>query len=190
MKIAVVYFSQTGSTAQLASAVIGGLYKTDREQALDVLEHRIQGEEIIDGRFQNQVLLDDLSDCSAIIFGSPTYMGSVAAQFKAFADATSELWVEQQWAGKLAAGFTCGSAMNGDQGFALQYMATLASQQGMLWLGLDVVDVESGINRLGCQTGVTAVSKDGITDPRDLETATYLGERVAEFCRRLTAGRA
>jgi NAD(P)H dehydrogenase (quinone) len=64
-------------------------------------------------------------------------MGGVSAQFKAFADATSELWCQQEWAGKIAAGFTCGSAMNGDQTSTLQYLVTLANQQGMLWVGLD-----------------------------------------------------
>ncbi len=69
--------------------------------------------------------------------GSPTYMGGAAAQFKAFIDATSDEWSKQRWANKIAAGFTCGSSLNGDQTACLQAMNTLASLQGMLWVGLD-----------------------------------------------------
>ncbi|WP_315983962.1 flavodoxin family protein [Aliamphritea spongicola] len=141
MKVAVVYFSQTGVTAKLAGAVMEGLGSHDN---IHVTEHRINGTEIFEGRFRNQPLLDELNGCDGIIFGSPTYMGSVAAQFKAFADATSDQWCEQLWAGKLAAGFTCGSGLNGDQAATLQYMATLANQQGMLWMGLDLPKNDPG----------------------------------------------
>lgn len=178
MKVAVVYFSQTGVTAKLAGAVIEGLGSHDN---IHVTEHRIYGTEIIEGRFRNQPLLDELNGCDGIIFGSPTYMGSVAAQFKAFADATSDQWCEQLWAGKLAAGFTCGSGLNGDQTATLQYMATLANQQGMLWMGLDLPKNDPReINRLGCQAGAVAHSAHGEADPRDLDTARYLGERFAK----------
>ncbi|WP_261845001.1 flavodoxin family protein [Aliamphritea ceti] len=188
MKVAVVYFTHTDVTGALARALVESIKGAG---PVEVLEHSISGSEIIEGRFRNQPLLDALNSCDAIVFGSPTYMGSVAAQFKAFADATSELWCEQRWAGKLAAGFTCGSALNGDQAATLQYMATLANQQGMLWLGLSSTgeqpaqneegDTETlGINRLGCQAGVVAQSADGTVDPRDLATAAYLGKRITE----------
>jgi len=35
-------------------------------------------------------------------FGSPTYMGGPAAQFKAFADATGDRWAARTWANKVA----------------------------------------------------------------------------------------
>ena len=58
LKIAVVYFSQSGVTAQLAGAVIEGLQAAGQNLAVEVFEHRIQGSEIIAGRFENQALLD------------------------------------------------------------------------------------------------------------------------------------
>ena len=66
-------------------------------------------------------------------------MGGPSAQFEAFADATSEIWCKQGWEDKIAAGFTCGSATNGDQGSTLQYFVTLANQRGMVWFGLALV---------------------------------------------------
>ncbi|GGD60320.1 flavodoxin family protein [Lacimicrobium alkaliphilum] len=169
---------QTGVTHALAQAVSQGVRLNNDKP---VLSHAIQGCDIVNGRFINSKLIERLRQCDGLIFGSPTYMGGVAAQFKAFADATSELWSEQQWAGKLAAGFTCGSNLNGDQSMTLQYISILASQHGMLWVGLDAPQGfgERRVNRLGCQFGVTAHAPDGKAHPEDLATAEYLGRRVA-----------
>lgn len=177
-KVGVVYFTKTHVTGHLARALIDGLRESHQ---VSVLEHCIEGQEICEGRFQNQALLDDLVDCDAIVFGSPTYMGGASAQFKSFADATGDIWSRQLWAGKLAAGFTCGTAANGDQTGTLQYFVTLSSQHGMLWAGLDSAhgNNDAGINRLGCQLGVVAHSVDGQVHPADLATANYLGKRIS-----------
>jgi len=184
MKIGVIYFSKTDVTEQLADALIAGLNSKSEPV---IVRHQITGSEIVEGRFENLSIIDELSTCDAIVFGTPTYMGGVSAQFKAFADATSELWCEQQWAGKMAAGFTCGSAMNGDQTGTLQYLVTLSNQHGMLWVGLDSAQgyKDHGVNRLGCQLGVVAHSADGHVHESDMATAAYLGRRVADQVMRL-----
>ena len=178
-RVAIVYFSQTDVTHQLAEEVQKGVV----ESGATGLTHRISGDEIINGRFVNQDLLQLISDCDGIIFGTPTYMGNVSAQLKSFLDATGELWSEQRWANKLAAGFTSGSAPNGDQGMTLQYLTLFAAQHGMLWMGLDSAHgfVNRGINRLGCQSGVVAVAENGKAHETDLASARYLGSRVAQF---------
>lgn len=178
--VGLIYFSATGVTQALAKALRKGLETTKQ---VKVLAHEISGKQIIHGRFVNTDLMAKLADCDALIFGSPTYMGGVAAQFKAFVDATSESWSEQKWAGKLAAGFTCGSNPNGDQSSTLQYMSTFASQHGMLWAGLDTAPGfgEHGVNRLGCQLGVVAYAPEGNAHPQDLASAEYLGRRVARL---------
>ena len=167
MKVGVIFFSKTDVTGKLAASSVNGLSASG---------------------FTNVEIIKKLSSCDAIIFGTPTYMGGVSAQFKAFADATSELWCKQKWSGKLAAGFTCGSAMNGDQTSTLQYLVTLSNQHGMLWVGLDSAQgyKDHGINRLGCQLGVVAHSLDGNANKIDLETAYYLGNRVFEQVLRMT----
>ena len=110
-------------------------------------------------------------------------MGSVSAQFKAFADASRERWEAHLWRNKLAAGFTIGSNLNGDQLATLQYMQILASQHGMLWVGLDLPGNSGakGLNRLGAQSGVIAQSVDAGLCDSDLLTARYLGLRVARL---------
>ena len=179
IQVAVVYFTKTDVTGKLARSLISGL-KASGE--VSVIEHIIQGHEIVEGRFVNHDILSKLNDCEAIVFGTPTYMGGVSAQFKSFADATSELWCRQEWSGKIAAGFTCGSAMNGDQTSTLQYLVTLSNQQGMLWVGLDSAHgyKDHGVNRLGCQLGVVAHSSNGEAHEVDLASAKYLGQRVAK----------
>ena len=48
----------------------------------------------------------ELDAADAIIFGSPTYMGGVSADFAKFKDWTAARWMEGMWRDKLAAGFT------------------------------------------------------------------------------------
>ena len=183
MKIGIVYFSNRDITEKLVLSAISGIEENDCE----VYTHRVSGKEIIEGRFENSSLNDHLGSCEAIIFASPTYMGGVSAQFKSFVDSTSEIWCKQEWEGKIAAGITCGSALNGDQSSTLQYLVTFASQHGMIWVSLDSAfgHNDHGINRLGCQLGVVAQTVNDEADIIDLATAKYLGERVAKLVYRL-----
>ncbi|BCK19036.1 flavodoxin family protein [Vibrio metschnikovii] len=185
MKIAVIYFTKTDVTGKLAQEVIKGICGAEPNAV--VLEHRIDGKEIVEGRFINPTLFESLLECDAIIMGSPTYMGGVSAQFKAFADASSEFWSEQMWSSKVAAGFTSGSAPNGDQSSTLNYLVTLANQHGMYWVGLDLAHgyKDQGLNRFGCQLGVVSQSVDGVADEVDLLSAKYLGQRVVGLVSKL-----
>lgn len=123
-KISVIYFSKNCATAQLAQAAISAI----KASGCEVFSHSIQGAEIQEGRFVNLAILPEITSSDAVIFASPTYMGGVAAQFKAFIDATSDLWPGQRWASKFSAGITCGTALNGDQSSTLQYLSLFASQ--------------------------------------------------------------
>ena len=60
---------------------------------------------------------DLLNDADAIIFGSPTYMGSPSWQFKKFADASSKVWFTRGWQDKVFGGFTNSASLNGDKRF-------------------------------------------------------------------------
>lgn len=178
-KVSIVFFSNTGVTAKLVKAAESEF----QSNGIDTFIYQIQGGDIVDGRFAKVDIFKDLHESDSIIFASPTYMGGVAAQFKAFADATSDFWLEQKWAGKYAAGITCGSAPNGDQSSTLQYFATLASQHGMLWVGIDAAhsNVSCSVNRLGNQLGVVAHSENGEVNEIDCNTAKYLASRIAKI---------
>lgn len=178
-KVSIVYFSNTDVTATLAKTFSDALSK----HKIETFIYSIKGSDIIEGRFKNTQIFDELHNSDAIVFASPTYMGGVAAQFKAFADASSDFWSEQKWAGKYAAGITCGSAPNGDQSNTLQYFFTLASQHGMFWLGLDTPhnNKDLSLNRLGIQLGVSALSVNGTTDEADLNTVKHLAYRIIKI---------
>jgi len=183
-RIAIVYFSNSGVTGQLADAIASG---AKQEPGITVFEHKVEGHEILEGRFENVALFEQLKLCDAIIFGSPTYMGSVSAQFKAFADASSDYWQNQAWSDKVSAGFTSGTALNGEQSSTLQYMATLASQHGMFWVNIDASygTENSTLNRLGCQLGVVSHTTNNVAHDVDLATAKHLGRRVAKLTLRI-----
>jgi len=180
--IALIYFSGTGNTARLATAIREGA-----QAVVEVAEHRIVGTDIIDGRFRNEAALALVDKAAGVFFGSPTYMGGPAAEFKAFSDATSDRWSQGRWKDKVAAGFTTGNCPNGDQGNTLNYFTILAAQHGMLWCNLDIPGGEDpkGRNRLGSQVGVVSQVINGKVDAGDLKTATHLGYRVAMLVNRL-----
>ncbi len=180
--VAIVFHSVTGTTRSLAQSIATGV----RAEQIEALELEIFGADIQHGRYENTRLLDQIERADAVIFGSPTFMGSVTAQFKSFADASSERWTELRWADKFAAGFTIGSNYSGDQLSTIQYLGVLAAQHGMLWAGLDIAGGydESGRNRLGAQSGLIACTTDAVVHPVDLQTAQYLGARVARLVKK------
>jgi NAD(P)H dehydrogenase (quinone) len=83
--IAIIYFSGTGNTHLMAEAIATG---TQKSPDTKVQLRRITGEQIVNGRWKDEAMLASLNSSDAIIFGSPIYMGGVAAQFKAFNDRT------------------------------------------------------------------------------------------------------
>ena len=131
-----------------------------------------------------------LGAADAIVFGSPTYMGSVSWQFKKLADASSKPWFSQAWKNKIAAGFTNSASMNDDKLSTLHYLFTLSQQHSMIWVGTGMLPSNSkattrnDLNYVGSFSGAMAQSpSDASPDemlPGDLETAKQFGARVAE----------
>ena len=175
-KIVVVYHSGYGHTAKIAEAVAatsgGTLVAIDAEG------------NVPDGTWEK------LAAAHMVVFGSPTYMGSVSWQFKKFADASSKVWGALGWKDKLAAGFTNSASMNGDKLSTLHYMFTLSQQHGMLWAGTGMLpsDKKSAtrddINYVASSSGLmTTTPSDASIDemvPGDISTAKAFGTRLAE----------
>lgn len=188
--IAIVSFSGTGHTRLLADAIRQGAASVP---GIQVRAYEIVGRDIVEGRFQNEALLAAVTEADAIVFGTPTYMGGVAAPFKAFIDATSGLWFRRAWKDKLAAGFTHSGSPAGDKLSTLQYLSLVAAQHGMLWLGNSelaaaTVDDPQGLNRTGAYLGVAGFGGEAPGAPvqvhaGDLLTAAALGRRVAAVLR-------
>ena len=58
---------------------------------------------------------DELAKADGVLFGFPTRFGMMAAQFKAFMDATGGLWKTQELAGKPAGIFYSTGSQGGGQ---------------------------------------------------------------------------
>jgi NAD(P)H dehydrogenase (quinone) len=185
--VSIVYFSGTGHTQKLAEAVDRGAAAVTGVQTYLIA---LSGEDIAKGRYANPAVFAQLDASDAIIFGSPTYMGGPAAQFKAFADATGDRWYRGAWRDKLAAGFTVSSGPSGDKLSTLHYFFTLAMQHGMIWAGMPELPMnDKGINRLSSYSGVMAQagqeSPDVAPNDADKLTGELLGQRVAKLALRL-----
>ena len=175
-KIVIVYHSGYGHTKKVAEAVAQG--SGGELLAIDAEGNLPEGG------------WDKLNAAQAVVFGTPTYMGSVSWQFKKFADASSKPWYTQAWKDKLAAGFTNSASMNGDKLSTLHYLFTLSQQHGMLWVGTGMMpsnakaSTRNDINYVASSSGLmTATPSDASADemvPGDIETAKKFGQRIAQ----------
>ena len=178
-QLAVIFHSGMGHTSYQAKSVRDGVEDVDGVTAELIY--------VEDARQQ----VEELARFDAMIFGCPTYMGSVSAPFKEFMDDTSRIWLAQGWRNKVAAGFTNSGNQSGDKLNTLIQLMVFAMQHGMIWTGLDLPggnNTDAGstadLNRLGSWTGAMAQSNmdqgiDGMPDS-DLKTAHHLGGRVAQ----------
>ncbi len=179
-KVAIIYHSGYGHTARLAASVFEGANAIDGVSAA-----LIRVEELPER-------LSELNAADAIIFGTPTYMGSASAPFKAFMDSTSIIFAGMGWRDKLAAGFTNSAAYNGDKLSTLSQLGVFAAQHGMIWVSLGLPPGNNStqgspddLNRLGASLGAMAQSDadappDVAPPSSDLETGRHLGRRVAQ----------
>jgi NAD(P)H dehydrogenase (quinone) len=183
INVTIAYFSGYGHTLELANAVrdgVGSIPDTDCTMVNVAVPAEIDWEAL------------DASD--AIIFGTPTYMGTASGAFHTFVEATSARWMKQAWMDKLAAGFTNSGSMSGDKVHTLQYLSLLAAQHGMHWISLGLLPgwntttgSENDLNRLGFYLGAGAQTwndqgPEGV-HASDLATARHLGARVATQAR-------
>lgn len=172
--VSVAFHSGYGHTAVLAEAVRAGAADAGAEvHLIDVAEITEEQWTLLDG-----------SD--AIVFGSPTYMGTASGAFHVFAEATSARWATQAWQDKLAAGFTNSGSKNGDKLHTLQFFQILAGQLGMHWVNLGLMPgwnsstgSEHDLNRLGVSLGAAAqtdvdAGPEGV-HKADAATAEHLG---------------
>lgn len=169
--IAIVYHSPYGHTAKVASCIAQGA-----EQA-GIAVHSMNIE---------QIDWEVLDQADAIVFGCPTYMGSITSGLKQFMEQSSKRWLARTWQGKLAAGFTNGGGLSGDKLAVLQQINLFAMQHGMLWSGLPMMPTgrsAQDLNRMSSFLGLMTQSDNApveVTPPAgDLNTAIWFGEYLA-----------
>ena len=194
-KVYIVYHSGYGHTKLQAEAVHRGAAGVAGVEA--VLLTTTEAAERI----------DELDAADAIIFGCPTYMGSMSAEMKKFLELCAKKWFTLAWKDKVAGAFTNSSNFSGDKLNTLMGLVIHAMQQGMIYVSLGVHPAAShpeslntvegpgpdAVNRLGSYVGPMAASfqvkPPAAPPPGDIQTAEDYGRRVANIAAQFVRGR-
>jgi NAD(P)H dehydrogenase (quinone) len=189
INVAIVYHSAYGHTRRVAEAVARGVDSVDGATA------QLLRVEDVHGQWAS------LEAADAIIFGGPTYVGSLSAPMKAFMDASSPVVaVEKRWNGKIAGGFTNAGSRGGDKQNSLIQLMTFAAQHHMIWVGLGLGygnnrsnTNDEILNRdtysLGLATQSNIDQGEEVPPASDLRTAKFYGRRIADFTQIAVVGR-
>ena len=197
MKTLIVYYSLFGHVFQLARAVEEGAKSVagvdvrfrrvaefpDVEQATAGSQH---AQQVRDQQKDIPIVtLDDLRWADAVIFGSPTRYGNMAAQMKAFIDTTAPLWSKGEMEGKVGAAFTSTATTHGGQESTLLSMMTPMLHLGMIISGVPYSSPgmlhTEGRGSTPYGASVVAGPKGELAPAKeDLEVGRARGKRVAE----------
>ena len=137
--------------------------------------------------------VSELPEYDAIIFGTPTRYGNMAAQMKNFIDQTGALWVQGKLVGKVGSVFTSTGTQHGGQETTIFTFLAPLLHLGFVIVGLPysfqgqmgVAEV-MGNSPYGAST---IAGGDGRRQPSpiELEGARYQGRHVAEIAAKLAA---
>jgi NAD(P)H dehydrogenase (quinone) len=192
--VLILYYSRTGSVAQLAQYIARGVeHVSGIEARLRTVPPVSATCEAIDKTIPDDgapyASLDDLRHCSGLALGSPTRFGNMAAPLKYFLDGTSALWLAGSLVDKPACVFSSSASMHGGQETTLTSMMLPLLHHGMIMVGLPYTEpVVNTTQSGGTPYGVTHVS--GIENDRSIsqdETvlAKRLGQRLATIAQKL-----
>lgn len=190
--ILVLYYSRTGSTAQLAQYIARGIESvTGMEAKIRTVPPVSATCEATDPSIPEAgapyASLDDLRHCKGLALGSPTRFGNMAAPLKYFLDSTSAIWLAGDLVNKPACVFSSSASMHGGQETTLISMMLPLLHQGMLIMGLPYTqDALNTTQEGGTPYGVTHVSGVGNDRPLSQDETTlakYLGQRLATIAK-------
>jgi len=188
IEVLVIYYSRSGSTAELARQACRGIESVSGATAtLRTVAPISAGNEAPLQRVPSEgppyATLEDLRRADALMLGSPTRFGNMAAPLKYFIDSTSSLWLEGTLVGRPAAVFTATQTMHGGQESTLISMMLPLLHHGMYLVGLPYSERALSTTRSGGTpygaSHVASVQAELTEEERILAQA--LGRRVAEL---------
>jgi NAD(P)H dehydrogenase (quinone) len=192
--ILILYYSRTGSVAQLAQYIARGVERMDGIEARKRTVPPVSATcEAVDSAIPDTgapyVTLDDLKDCAGLALGSPTRFGNMAAPMKYFWDSTSSLWLSGELVNKPACVFSSTASMHGGQETTLISMMLPLLHHGMLLLGSPYTEpaltaTKSGGTPYGV-THVAGANNDLPLSEDEMILARGLGERLARIALKL-----
>jgi NAD(P)H dehydrogenase (quinone) len=188
-EVLVLYYSRSGATAELARQAcrgieaVAGARATLRTVPALTASNEAPPAQAVPENGPPYAALDDLRRADALMLGSPTRFGNMAAPLKYFLDSTSALWLDGALAGKPAAVFTATQTMHGGQESTLLSMMLPLLHHGMLIVGLPYTERALSHTRSGgTPYGASHVAsvQQGLTED-ERELAQALGRRVAQL---------
>ncbi|MFV3131077.1 NAD(P)H:quinone oxidoreductase [Niveispirillum sp. KHB5.9] len=196
-KVLVLYYSSYGHVETMAAAIAEGARSVP---GADVTVKRVP--ELVPDEVAKAsgIRLDqaapiaspgELGDYDAVIFGTPTRFGNMAAQMRNFLDQTGGLWAKGALVGKVGSVFVSTASQHGGQETTITSFHTTLLHHGMVivglpysWTGAVRMDEVSGGTPYGASTLAGA---DGSRQPsaNELEGARFQGRHVTEIATRL-----
>ena len=196
-KILVLYYSTYGHVETLAASIAEGARTVD---GVEVTVKRVPETMPPEVAKQYGAKLDqaapvaspqELGDYDAILFGTPTRFGNMAAQMRNFLDQTGGLWMKGALVGKVSSVFTSTGTGGGNESTIISFVTTLM-HQGMIYVGLpytcpelaDISEVKGG----SPWGAATIAGADGSRQPsaKELAQARFQGHHVASIAAKLS----
>ena len=199
-KVQIVFYSMYGHIYTMAKAVAEGVSSIS---AVEV--ELLQVPELIPDEILEQygakaaraafahvpvATVDRLAEADAIIFGTPTRFGNMAAQMRNFLDQTGGLWVKGGLVGKVGSVFASTGTGGGNESTIISFVTTLM-HHGMVYVGLPYACPElADISELkgGSPWGAATIAgADGSRQPsvKELAQARFQGQHVATIAAKL-----
>lgn len=189
-KLLVLYYSTYGHVETMAGAIAEGARSVD---GVEVTLKRVPETMPPEVAAKYGAKLDqaapvaepgELADYDAIVFGTPTRFGNMAAQMRNFLDQTGQLWMKGALVGKVSSVFVSTGTGGGNESTILTFIPTLL-HHGMVYVGLpyaapeltDISEVRGG----SPYGAATIAGADGSRQPseKELVLARFQGKHVA-----------
>ena len=180
-----LYYSTYGHIERMAEAIAAGARTIQDNRVTVKRVPEVMAEDVARGAGakldQDAPIAEpgELADYDAIIFGTPTRFGNMAAQMRNFLDQTGSLWAKGALIGKVGSVFTSTATQHGGQESTLLSFDTTLLHQGMVVVGvpyscseLAIMDEISGGTPYGAST---LAAPDGSLMPSGTEL------RIGEF---------
>ncbi len=189
-KVLVLYYSSYGHIERMAEAVAEGARSAGADVTIKRVPELVPESVARSSGFKLDqkaplATVDELPEYDAVIFGTPTRFGNMAAQMRNFLDQAGGLWAKGALIGKVASVFTSTATQHGGQeSTILTFWPTLAH------LGMIIVGVPYSATGLvnmkeitsGSPYGAgTLANSDGSRQPseNELELARFQGRHVS-----------
>lgn len=201
IKVQVIFYSMYGHVHRMAEAIVEGakqvpgaevsLYQVPELIPDDVLEKC--GAKAAKAALPKIPVakVEQLADAHAIIFGTPTRFGNMAAQMRSFLDQTGPLWMKGALVGKVGSVFASTGTQHGGQETTITSFHSTLLHHGMVIVGVPYT--EPGLMYMaeisgGTPYGATTLAgADGARQPteNELKVARYQGKHVTEIAGKL-----